>query len=530
MKTGSRVPVALVLATGLGLWAREADAQAPGTTPGVSAESRGERSSLGPAPGSGEHPFGTGPGGDEGTLGGRPGTSTPRVPSSITRPGQEAFGLPSRPAIGPPPSVPVAEVPMYGPLAIPGEEADEGPPEGLTLDMAIDRLVRENLDLRSRFIEIPQAQADILTAGLRANPILYADAQLIPYGGYSKERPGGPTQYDLNVTFPLDVTRKRRARIEVACQAKRVLEAQYQDAVRLQIDNLYTAFVDVLAARQTVRYARASLAGLDQVLGVARAQLEREVKTQADVNRIKILRDAAAIGVAESEQSLREARRALAVLLSVPPAAADGLEVRGAMRVAVPTLPPAEQLVQTALAVRPDLVAYRLGVGRAQSEVKLAHANRLSDVYLLAQPYTFQDNSPFGQKSSHSWALGVTIPLPIYNRNQGNIERARLNVGQTQTELASLEQQVIAEVRKASEQYAVSRSSVESIERDLLPAAEQVLETASRLYKSGEADVVVYLNAQRDYNEVVRQYRDTLIRHRRSTLRLNTAVGQRVLP
>jgi outer membrane protein, heavy metal efflux system len=200
------------------------------------------------------------------------------------------------------------------------------------------------------------------------------------------------------------------------------------------------------------------------------------------------------------------------------------------VRVATPTLPPAEELVQTALALRPDLVAYRLGVGRAQSEVKLAHANRLSDVYLLAQPYTFQDNSPFGQKSSHSWALGVTIPLPIYNRNQGNIERARLNVGQTQAELASLEQQVVAEVRKASEQYAVSRSSVESIERDLLPAAEQVLETASRLYKSGEADVVVYLNAQRDYNEVVRQYRDTLIRHRRSTLRLNTAVGQRVLP
>ena len=428
---------ALVLAAALGLAATEADAQAPGTTPPISTGSGAERSSLGTSPGSGEHPFGTGTGGSEGILGGRPGTSTPRVPQSVTRPGPEVFGLPSRPGIGPPPGVPVSEVPLYGSMAIPGGGGDEGPPDGLTLDMAIERLVRENLDLRSRFFEIPQAQADILTASLRSNPILYTDAQLIPYGGYSKQRPGGPTQYDLNVTFPLDVTRKRRARTEVACRAKRVLEAQYQDAVRLQIDNLYTAFVDALATRETARYARTSLAGLDQVLDVTRAQQRRGGKTQAEVNRIKILRDAAAIGVAESEQTLREAKRSVAVLLGVPAAAADSLELRGTVHVAAPPPPPEADLIATTLAGRPDLVAYRLGVGRAESEVKLAHANRLSDVYLLAQPYTFQDNSPFGQKSAHSWAVGVTVPLPVFNRNQGNIQRARLNVSQTQTELAA---------------------------------------------------------------------------------------------
>ena len=106
--------------------------------------------------------------------------------------------------------------PLYGTLALPVEEDGEGPPDGLTLDQAIERLVRENLDLRSKSMEIPQAQADILTASLRANPILYADSQLIPYGNYSNRRPGGPTQYDVNISHPLDYTHKRRARIEVA--------------------------------------------------------------------------------------------------------------------------------------------------------------------------------------------------------------------------------------------------------------------------------------------------------------------------
>ena len=88
--------------------------------------------------------------------------------------------------------------------------------------------------------EIPQAQADILNAGLRANPIFYADGQLVPYGQYTRNRPGGQTQYDVNISYPFDLSHKRQARTLVATRAKRVLEAQYQDAVRLAIDDLYT--------------------------------------------------------------------------------------------------------------------------------------------------------------------------------------------------------------------------------------------------------------------------------------------------
>ena len=128
--------------------------------------------------------------------------------------------------------------------------------------------MKNNFDLRSKAMEIPQARADILTASLRANPILYADSQLVPYGSFNDRRPGGPTQYDLNVSHPIDYSHKRRARMDYAARALGVTEAQYQDAVRVEINNLYKAFVDVLAARQTVRYARASVAGLDRLLRV----------------------------------------------------------------------------------------------------------------------------------------------------------------------------------------------------------------------------------------------------------------------
>ncbi len=523
----------------VGLWAGTVAAQGPNVgTEGSefstleAGRSNGlDASLLGPSPGEGGGAGSGSPGLGAEVIGGRPGASTPRVPVTATEPNAASGTRPGGPGgITPPPILPLAELPLYGPLAIPSGEAVEGPPDGLTLDAAIERLIRANLDLIARSFEIPQADADILTASLRANPLLYADSQLIPYGSYSKNRPGGPNQYDLNVTVPLDLNNKRRARMTVACQAKRVLEAQLQNAVRLQIDNLYRAYVDVLAARETSRFAATGLAGFNKILETTGAQKRFGLKTQADVNRVRILRDASEIAVAESGSAEAEAKRVLGLLLNMPPVEAQAMQLRGTLRAVGPPPPPVNELTALAIRARPDLMAFRLGVGRAQADVNLARKNRFADVYLLYQPYTFQQNAPFDAKSSHSWALGATVPLPVFNRNQGNIRRAEINVSQTRTELAALEQQVIGEVERASRINAVTRASVERLERDLLPAGRQLLDNSGVLFQSGEADVLTYLNAQREYNEVVRQYRDTSVRYRRSSLELNTVVGQRVLP
>ena len=103
-------------------------------------------------------------------------------------------------------------------------------------------------------------------------------------------------------------------------------------------------------------------------------------------------------------------------------------------------------LQKLAVEERPDVVSLRLGIQRAEADVRLARANAYSDVYVLWQPYTFQDNSPYGLKSQYSWALGVTVPLPIYNRNQGGIQRAKLNVTQSQIQLSDLERQAKIDV------------------------------------------------------------------------------------
>ncbi len=141
------------------------------------------------------------------------------------------------------------------------------------------------MNLRALALELPQARADVLTAGLRANPILYADSQLVPYGSFNRQRPGGPTQYDLNISHPIDYSGKRHARMTYAEVSLHVMEHQYQDAVRRGIGDLYLAYVDVLAARRTVHFARRFARGTDEYLRATEELYRKNTLVLADVEQ-----------------------------------------------------------------------------------------------------------------------------------------------------------------------------------------------------------------------------------------------------
>jgi cobalt-zinc-cadmium efflux system outer membrane protein len=410
-------------------------------------------------------------------------------------------------------------------------EPDEGPVDGLTLDQAIDSLTRGSLSLRAKSLEIPQARADELTASLRTNPFVFADGQLVPYRRYSAtNNPGGPTQYDINITYPFDFSGKRIARMEVAAQARRVVEAQYQDSVRLEMDYLYTTYVDVLAARETLRFAQAGVTAIEHALATQekKGDTSEDAKVQAD--HIEIQRDAIELAMMDARANLQSSKRALVTALSLPREIADRIDLRGSLRDQAPALREVDELVQMAIAARPDLASFRLNLCRAMADVRLAKANRFSDVFVLYQPYTYQDNSPFNLPSSRSWAVGATMTAPIYDRNQGNIRRANFNVDQSRLEMQAVERRVVTEVEDARAEYDVSRAMVERIEQRLLPAARHVRDHSLKASEVAGGDVYAYLIAQRDYQDLVRQYRDALVRHRRAMLKLNTVVGLRILP
>jgi outer membrane protein, heavy metal efflux system len=527
--------VGLVFAVAFWIWADQAKAQAPTIDTSVPTLPGSGNSLLGQAPGLGGGSYLNLPG-TGGILGGRAGVSAPKgIPTTISTPATAAGPADMQMPISSPQPAPVSPTatPFYGTLEIVRQE-DDGPPNGVTLERAIDITLERSLDLHSKFLEIPMARADILQANLRSNPVFYQDGQLLQYKGtstaFSRAAPGGPSQFDTNITYPFDISHKRQARTMVASRAERVLEALYQDAVRQRIDDIYGAFVTALAARQTVRYAKTSADRLVEVTDRNEQRFKKGDISLADLNQVRIRLRTARLGLADAQATYRKTKLDLGSLMNLTLEEIAQLEIKGSIDDVAAPPPPAEELRKLALAERPDILSIRLGVHRAEADVRLAKANAYNDIYVLWQPYTFQDNSPFGLKSQYSWALGVTVPLPIYNRNQGGIARAKINVTQTELQLGDLERQAQIDVEEAVQEYAVTRREVDELREHVIPPARQVLENVNKLYNDGLSSVLDYLDAQQDFNQIVKQYLDTAVRHRRSMLSLNTVVGRKIMP
>jgi cobalt-zinc-cadmium efflux system outer membrane protein len=423
---------------------------------------------LGPIPGSTEPVLGAGPGamepamnvpGGAGILGGarrvgrtpRGGRAKPAATVATTRGLQvpEPLPGPAQPAPQPPPAAPALDERILD---------DPGPADGLTLDAAIERMMKANLDMRALRHELTQSDADVLTAGLRTNPLVYMDTQFIPYGSFTPERPGGPTQYDLNVTYPLDVSGKRRARVVVARMARSALEAQFQDVARRQIDNLYKSFIALQAAWIDRLMAQAVVRRHERLLAEFRAAGRAADRSAADtIDHLSLVLERARGSLGEAEEAYADAQEGLAVLLNLPAPDVAGLAPQGSLRGSFAEPPTGDELTALALRCRPDVHAARLGIDRAGAEARLQRANRFEDVYLFYDPITYQDNRPQNLLSSHSWAVGLTFALPIFNRNQGNIARSESNLAQSKLELSALERRVVAEVRLADREYRRSR-------------------------------------------------------------------------
>jgi hypothetical protein len=224
--------------------------------------------------------------------------------------------------------------------------------------------------------------------------------------------------------YPIDVSHKRQTRTRAAMAARMVLEASYRDAVRLTIDQLYQAYVDALTA---------------QIVIDVRATKQHDVWANIEVD--------------EPRSALEQARRSLGFLIEAPLAEIESRKLSGRLQFEPADearLYDAELLVRLALLNRPDLHAQRLAVSFAEANINAVLASRFDDVLLLYQPYTFHDGRQgTGSPNSLSWTLGVTVPLPIYNRQQGNLLKARQAADQARTRLALVEKTVASEVEAA---------------------------------------------------------------------------------
>jgi cobalt-zinc-cadmium efflux system outer membrane protein len=314
-----------------------------------------------------------------------------------------------------------------------------------------------------------------------------------------------------------------------AGRAKRVLEAQFQDGARMLLDELYTKFVDAQEAQEKSRRARAAAEELGRLLGVTVSQAKTGLRSQADVARVKSARAIAESRFEAAVNELERTKHALGALVKLSPGEVDRLEVVGLLDVRPDPLPAVEELIRVALDARPDIGSYRLGLQRSQADLAMARPEGRRDAYTLFQPYTLNDKAPSEPNRNTSFSIAVTVPVPVHDANSGGLQRAKLNIEQTRRQLTALEREVTSDVKRARGECDLALAAVKEIERDELSVAQAECDKATTFFEDGKGDVATVLGARANYRDVESRYIDLLVRFRRSSLKLNTAVAKAVI-
>lgn len=394
----------------------------------------------------------------------------------------------------------------------------------LTLEKAIEEALGHNLDLAAEKASLSVTETREITAGLRPNPVLTVSGQTLNVLGakYTPDTPLGPNQFNIHTDFPIERGHKREERIAVAREEKKVAELGVREVMRQAIAAVQNAFVDVQQARENLKLAQENLRSLEGVVAINEARLQAGDLAQVELDRSRVAALQYRTAVQQAQLQLDQAKIQLQQVMGRRQKSTE-LEVTSPLRrdwVAESQ----EALTNLALSRRPDYLQNRQSQVRSRADLRLQIANGKVD-YSAGTEYTHQ--SAWGLSGS---SLGVyfSVPLPVFNRNQGEIARAQREITLAGARTEALESSIRTEVDKAYRQYLVSRQLLSSIETDMLARARSVRDTTEYSYKRGEASLVEYLDAQRAFNDAMQAFNEAGANYARSLYQIDAVTAATV--
>jgi outer membrane protein, heavy metal efflux system len=398
-------------------------------------------------------------------------------------------------------------------------DAQTGAP--LTWGEVRQRFAQNNPTLLAGQLNISESKAEEITAYLRPNPnlTLLAD-QIDPF-------PGGPTHgpfaYLLpsaTLTYLHERDHKRELRLESAQEGTAIATSSQEDLERTLLFSLRSAFVGTLQAKAVLKVAEDNLNYWDHLLSVSHDRYQAGDLAEIDFDRLELQRVQYESDVQTAEVNLRTAKIELLLLLNER-TPVDQFDVVGRFDY-TDELQGLDELRKLALDNRPDLRAARQSVLQATTNHKLAVANGSTDPTFS---FDVGRNPPIDQYIG----VDVSIPLRIFDRNQGEKLRTQLDINRNERLLDAAQAQVLGDVDSA---YALLNSNLillRPYKAKYLDEAVHVRETIRFSYEHGGASLLDLLNAESDYRGVQLSYVNLIGAYWAAAAQLNMAVGQEVI-
>ena len=391
-----------------------------------------------------------------------------------------------------------------------------------TLRQLIARAQRDNKDLQAARFAIDIGRARLVQAGLRPNPTLdvstRSDFLFHNDGAYANS-------VAISEAFPIAgriLRQKDVARVDIALAETEVADAERRLAGEIAADAYRLLVLDrQIASRGELIDIQTQLARTTRERFKAAEVSELDVNTvQLDLQRLN------------QERALLQGQReallmALNALLGRPASAPLVVDEPMPRRDALPSV---AQLSDRALDLRPDFKGALLAVDRAQAEKALAQSTRWEDWRIgleLSQDKQVIEGAP-PQRSDRAIGVTVSIPLPLFNKNQGLLAEADAKHDQALAKIEALRLSIVGDVTTAYAEVTRLQTALGEYDRTMLPATARNVRLAQQGYRQGLIPVFDVVQAQRQQADLNSAYLALLDQYLQARVRLHTAVGDYV--
>lgn len=384
-----------------------------------------------------------------------------------------------------------------------------------------------NPTLRAGLIGIDESKASEITAYLRPNPDLTVSAdgtQIAPNHGVWQPLVG--TFLTPSVSYLHERRHKRELRLESAQKATGIAVSSQADLDRTLVATLRAAFIQVLQEKAILALAKENISYYDHVLDVNRERFKAGAIAQVDLDRLELQRVTYESDLQSAQESLQTAKIQLLTLLN-DRSPVDQFDVTGSYDFST-EIPPVDDVRQAAIDTRPDLKAALQSIDKAKADHLLAVANGSTDP-TFSTWYTY-NSSTANTNANETLGVSVSVPLRIFDRNQGEKLRTQLDINRNEQLAQVTRAQVYSDVDSA---YATVESNVTLLKpykEKYLAMASRVRDTIAFSYEHGAASLLDFLNAQADYRTVQVNYLNLVASYLDAANQLNQAVGREVIP
>jgi cobalt-zinc-cadmium efflux system outer membrane protein len=397
--------------------------------------------------------------------------------------------------------------------------------QALTWDEVKAKFEAVNPALKADADNVDEMRAEEITAFLRPNPqfTLSVDGnQAAPHNGVWTPFKGTTEQPNFNYLHERE--HKRELRLESAQEGTRITQSQHEDLDRNMVFALRAAFVETLQAKFILDLAKADLEYYDKIIDISRARFKAGDLAQIDLDRIELLRVQYESEIQTAIVNLRTAKIQLLQMLN-DRTPVDQFDVTGRFDFS-DALNPLDTYRDAALAARPDLQAALQTIQQSVTNHKLAVANGSTDPTFGGW---FTNNSSTNNPNGpETIGASVSIPLRIFDRNQGEKKRTQIDIDRSQQAEEAARAQVFSDVDTA---YELVNSNIELLKPYKAKYNDQALrvrDTVTFAYEHGGASLMDFLNAQSDYRVVQLAYLQLIGAYMTAAGQVNLAVGHEV--